>query len=239
MTRGRITAKGRRPLVSRDKRTVYVDDPEYYGYEWDGKGDYVQYDEDDEEKEYPHYWSYGDEFDTEMEFVKEYMGRHDGPFVMYGTIGLWDGAARTGGRIIRNFDEFGDAIRPRYPHELYIYDEDGDLHIIIGHHDGTHHMVMRELSKRGAEYYDRHASYSGYLDSDEFTRIATQKGYTKRMNFADEMYGKIPKRKNTASRNVAAKKRPSKTSGKATNTKKTPTKRETVSKNPYKTRRLN
>lgn len=194
MSLRRTSAKKSGPLASMDKRTVYVDDPEYYGYRYDGSGDYVQYDEDDYERENPHYWSWGDEFDTEMEFVKEYMAKHDGPFVMYGTVGLWDGR-RVGGRIIRDFDDFADAIRPNYMHDLEIYDEDGDLHIVISHHDGRHHMVMRELSRRGRAYYDRHASYSGLLGPDELERVATQKGYTRRMNFADEMYGKIPKSK--------------------------------------------
>ncbi len=216
--------KRRGPLVSRDKRTVYVDDPEYYGYEYDGRGDYVQYDEDDEGREYPRLWSYGDEFDDEMSFVEEYMRKHDGPYIMYGTVGLWDGG-RVGGRIVRDFDDFGDAISPNYAHELEIYDEDGDLHIVISHHDGRHHMVMRELTAKGRAWYDKHATYSGYLDADEISHLATTRGYTKRMNFADEMYGKIPKtKKKAASKNAAKKTSPAK---KKASAKKAPAKRKT------------
>lgn len=179
--------KKKAKLKSKNKVTIFEDDPEAYGYKWDhNEGDCIY--EGDEDR--IGWFSEGRDFEleSELENVREYFKTHKGPFIMFGYNGLWDGR-HYGGDIIEDFDDFyKKAICHDYDHMLTLYDEDGDFIVKVSHHDGTNIFVIREMTKKGREYYRRHEDNYDF-GVNEFSKIAHGKGYTKRMNFAAEMYG--------------------------------------------------
>lgn len=124
-----------------------------------------------------------DEF--EFDWLKYELNRFiqkNGVFLLQGDIGTWRGAMR-GGFIFDTFNELTKAWEDC--RDIEIYDEDGHLHIRCSHHDGTNRYEVKELTKKGIEYIERHL----YDDKETVhTKVFNSNSLSKLPRFADKIF---------------------------------------------------
>jgi len=173
-------------LFSRSKkRFVYSSHPEDYGYVFSSEtGNY--YDpESVGDEDGIRQWDYDfPDNEDDLYNIKEYLDNNRGPWILTGYLGLWDG--RHGGyAIVRSYKELMDAISVSGQSDTEINDEDGDLTIIVHHHDGSNCFTLRELTDKGRQWYENN-EYSG--DMNHLLEVPT---YTRKIRFADKVFGKI------------------------------------------------
>lgn len=197
------------------RRLIYSTFPEDNGYEYDSEyGQYLSRDSSDsdlpdgawcERDDWGYVYcydaqgipicseDYGIEFyDGEWEYdlfcdnFKKTFDSTPTRYVANGTVGRWDGTF-AGGTMIDSFDDLTDMFA-KYD-DITLYDEGGELVLTLFHHDGRDVFTIRELTDKGEAYYDSHPY-------DDVTRhIAETKGYTKKVNLADKVWGKMKSKK--------------------------------------------
>lgn len=110
--------------------------------------------------------------------------RENGPLLVVGSLGLWDGRY-DGGKICRDFRELAGA----WEHCDYIkiYDQNGHMYIECSHHDGTNYWECKLLTEKGENYAEDH-SWDMY-DRDLHKRLWNDSHYTRLPHFAHKVYG--------------------------------------------------
>lgn len=192
-------------MVVEEARLIYSSDPEDNGYEWDSKEQLYVRREDGE----TYFWDGEFEWDTFESNFKRVFDNTDTLYVAYGYLGLWNGR-HGAGKMIEDFDDLQRSIWGRSIEDVEIYDENGDLVVYMRHHDGTNVMRIRELTKKGYQYYLNHPY------EDVTSHIANTAGYTRAPRFADRVYGPVtsknfklfrrPAKKKTAAKDIPVKK---------------------------------
>ena len=114
---------------------------------------------------------------------------NDGNFLAVGTCGRWNGNF-AGGFIFETFQElmnhFSDCDYIKF------WDENGHFYLKGTHHDGTHHVEIKEITKKGKDYYD---NWDFGPITDKRTEMEIHKKmfsdshYTKLINYAHKYYG--------------------------------------------------
>ena len=106
--------------------------------------------------------------------------------IAFGNLGRWDGVY-SGGAVFNNFRNAFYNITEDCPY-IKIYDENGHLFIHCTHHDGSSTFEIKELTKKGEEYYDRwEYSYDSRTKKDCHKQLIER--YTTVPNFAHKTYG--------------------------------------------------
>lgn len=95
-------------------------------------------------------------------------------FVLYGSIGRWNGTV-PGAWIIKEFDDLYDCWQDC--DYIKIYDEDGHLYIECSHHDGNNKYELKELTAAGADF------------EGDFDRLWNDDNYTQPAYFAHKVWG--------------------------------------------------
>lgn len=110
----------------------------------------------------------------------------DNEVIAFGNVGRWDGVY-SGGNV---FSDFKKALYAMIEDCDYvkIYDENGHLFVHCTHHDGSCTFEVKELTKKGEEYYDRwEYSYDNRTKEDCHKQLI--KRYSRVPNFAHKVYG--------------------------------------------------
>ena len=132
------------------------------------------------------------EFDwdnAKMELKKVF---DNGTFLAVGTCGMWYGNF-AGGFLFSSFDELMNKLTDcEY---FKIWDENGHFFIEATHHDGTHSLEIKKVTKRGKEYFDNwEYNWDDKRSEREVHRkMFTDSHYANLINFAHNVYG-CPKR---------------------------------------------
>lgn len=106
--------------------------------------------------------------------------------IAFGSIGRWNGVY-DGGKIFNNFEDAYWEMTKDCDY-VKIYDENGHLFIHCSHHDGSCSFEIKELTKKGEEYFDRwEYSYDNRSERDCHNQII--KRYSTIPNFAHKVYG--------------------------------------------------
>ena len=116
-------------------------------------------------------------FDNGMFLAVGICGRWNGSFAGGFTFDSWDSLAR---QLFKDCDYFK------------FWDENGHFYIQCAHHDGTHSVEIRQLTRKGIEYYDNW-NYGPWSDK-RFERQIHEKlfedsHYSHLIHFAHRMYG--------------------------------------------------
>lgn len=106
--------------------------------------------------------------------------------IAFGSIGRWNGVY-DGSKIFNNFKDAYWAMTEDC-HYIKIYDENGHLFVHCSHHDGSCTFEIKELTKKGEEYYDRW-NYGNDSRTEAETNTQIIKRYSIIPNFAHKVYG--------------------------------------------------
>lgn len=94
--------------------------------------------------------------DCDYEVISDYIKyqfNNKGKLLAVGTVGRWDGTF-AGGRIINTFRELLDLFE--HCDCIKFEDDNGHLYVTGSHHDGSIKIEVKELTKKGEDYADRH-----------------------------------------------------------------------------------
>lgn len=124
---------------------------------------------------------------AEQEFLEKLFDCKEG-FLILGTVHRWYGSTELG-YIVHNVEEMGKAWK--YCSERKLYDIDGHFFIDATCADGINYFEMKQLTQRGAEYAERHAT--DMSPKNLYEKLWEDGNYTKLPNYAHQFYG-CPKR---------------------------------------------
>lgn len=129
-----------------------------------------------------------DEFDweEESERLKDFF-LNGNKWILFGTVGRWDGLYRAG-TIFNTFEDFfykatSDCMYWKF------YDENGHLYLTCSHHDGTCCYEIKEVTDKGIEYFCNWESNWNDKRSEEYVHTQIIKKYSRLPRFAEKMYG--------------------------------------------------
>ena len=127
-----------------------------------------------------------DEDDWGMEKARLKEVFDNGKFLAVGICGRWNGNF-AGGFIFDNLDELLERFRDC---NLTIWDENGHFFIEGSHHDGTHHVEIRQLTPKGEQYYENWEwGDDNRTEQQCHQKLFTDSHYSKLIHFAHKFYG--------------------------------------------------
>lgn len=104
-------------------------------------------------------------------------------YIVLANLGLWYGRA-DGGKIITGL---WNAISKCFEDYNEIYEEGGRLKVTAHHHDGTNYFQIKELTKRGEEYAERHKW--DMSDRELHQKLFNDSHYSRNVRVFKEIYG--------------------------------------------------
>jgi len=108
-------------------------------------------------------------------------------YIIYGNVGRWNGNFKAG-HIFTDFeDAFYKAIKDCDYWEFT--DDNGHLLLKCSHHDGTNYFEIREVTERGAEYFDRWNYNWSDKRTEEYVHNQIINKYSRLPRFAEKVYG--------------------------------------------------
>lgn len=126
-----------------------------------------------------------DDFKWEINnFIKD----KDNFIICEANLGLWDGRQLCY-KIIRS-KELSSFLSSNSDSYIYIYDETGEFIVREIHHDGTNYIKYRFINEdKLPKKYDDISVIKGRNYHEDMQKIFDK--YSKKLNFANEVYGKI------------------------------------------------
>lgn len=122
--------------------------------------------------------------DDEKSNVKFYENIHgQKQYIILADCGLWYGR-RDGGKIITGL---WNAISQCFEDYNEIYEEGGRLKVTAHHHDGTNYFQIKELTKRGEEFAERHKW--DMSDRELHKKLFNDSHYSRNVRAFKEIYG--------------------------------------------------
>jgi hypothetical protein len=125
-------------------------------------------------------------WEEEYERLKEFF-KNGNKWILFGTVGRWNGLYRAG-TIFETFDEFFYKAT-RDCDYIYFYDENGHLYLTCSHHDGTCCYEIKEVTDKGIEYLENWEDNWNDKRSEEYVHTQIVKRYSRLPRFAEKMYG--------------------------------------------------
>ena len=104
-------------------------------------------------------------------------------YIVLADLGLWYGR-RDGGKIITGL---WNAISQCFEDYNEIYEEGGRLKVTAHHHDGTNYFQIKELTKRGEEFAERHEW--NMSDRELHEKLFNDSHYSRNVRAFKEIYG--------------------------------------------------
>lgn len=104
-------------------------------------------------------------------------------YVIIAKLGLWNGTF-AGGKIITGL---WNAISQCFEDYNEIYEERGRLKVIAHHHDGNNYFQIKELTKRGEEFSEKHKW--DMSDRALHEKLFNDSHYSKNVQMFKEIYG--------------------------------------------------
>lgn len=149
-------------------------------------------------EEFPEYEDMSDNYLMNVFWDEEYMDWENemyniehfdnaNKYILYGSIGRWNGTHR-GTKI---FKSIKDAINWAIEDCDYIklYDENGHFCITCSHHDGTCCFEIKEITKEGEDYLERWEDNWNDKRSESYVNNKVVDRYSRHLNFAHKVYG--------------------------------------------------
>lgn len=133
------------------------------------------------------YWLDECDWETESERLKKFFLDNPNKWILFGTIGRWDGLYRAGTIFDRFEDFFYEATEDC--HYWKFYDENGHLYLTCSHHDGTCCYEIKEMTDKGREYLDNWEYNWNDKRSEEYVHTQIIKRYSRLPRFAEKVYG--------------------------------------------------
>lgn len=137
-------------------------------------------------------WQYrSDCLNDEWDMIKYDLERHfeNGYFVIVADLGRWNGTF-PGGKVVNGYEGVAETWRCNdyYGIEIYELLKGGqwEMHVEGHHHDGTDHFVVKRLTDKGVDYYEKHE-----YDIDDrilHKRLFTNSKYSHHINLTKAYY---------------------------------------------------
>lgn len=122
-----------------------------------------------------------DDEKSNVKFYENIHGRKQ--YIVLADCGLWYGR-RDGGKIIIGL---WNAISQCFEDYNEIYEEGGRLKVTAHHHDGTNYFQIKELTKRGEEFAERHKW--DMSDRELHKKLFNDSHYSRNVRAFKEIYG--------------------------------------------------
>lgn len=126
-----------------------------------------------------------DDYSDELDRMKDFFS--DGTYIIFGSIGRWDGD-RTGFDVFCDFDDaYNKAIKDcEY---IKIYDVNGHFYIECSHHDGTNFYEIKKLTDAGVNYYENWEYNWNDKRSNSYIKEKLVNKYSVLPRYAEKVYG--------------------------------------------------
>lgn len=140
----------------------------------------------DEMIEKERYWLDEIDWEIESERLKEFF-LNGNKWILFGTVGRWDGTYDTG----TIFDTFEDFFYKATSdcHYWKLYDENGHLYLTCSHHDGTCHFEIKEVTDNGIQYFENWEDNWDDKRTEEYVHTQIIKKYSRLPRFVEKVYG--------------------------------------------------
>ena len=116
---------------------------------------------------------------TEIKFHNEM-----GSYLIVGTLGLWRGTF-PGGTIVDGY--LHEAIQKCFEDYNRVYMKNRNLCVSAIHHDGTNSFIIKKLTDRGIDYFNKHCW--DMTDEELHQRLFNDSHYTHSVRFFADLYG--------------------------------------------------
>lgn len=186
--KNRFASKSKKPK----ERFIYSQDPEDYGYKFNSDtGEYYDPETVGDEEYGLRTWDYNfPDNEDDLYMIKEYLDKTEGPWILAGSLGLW-GGRHHGSVMIHSYEELMDAISLNGQYDISINDVDGDFEITVRHHDGTNFFTLRELTKKGKQWYENNTYGRDFMGDYDQNHLVEIPSYTRKVRFADKVFGRV------------------------------------------------
>lgn len=108
-------------------------------------------------------------------------------WILFGTVGRWDGLYRAG-TLFDTFDDFFYKATRDCDYWKF-YDENGHLYLTCSHHDGTCCYEIKEVTAKGIDYFDNWEYNWNDKRSEEYIHTQIINRYSRLPRFAEKVYG--------------------------------------------------
>ena len=108
-------------------------------------------------------------------------------WILFGTVGRWNGLYRAG-TLFDTFDDFFYKATRDCDYWKF-YDENGHLYLTCSHHDGTCHYEIKEVTDKGIQYLENWEDNWNDNRTEEYIHTQIIQIYSRLPRFAEKVYG--------------------------------------------------
>lgn len=125
-------------------------------------------------------------WEEEKERLKKFF-LNGNKWILFGTVGRWDGLYRAG----TLFDTFDDFFYKATSDCNYwkFYDENGHLYLTCSHHDGTCCYEIKEVTDKGVQYFDNWEYNWDDKRSEEYVHTQIINKYSRLPRYMEKVFG--------------------------------------------------
>lgn len=95
------------------------------------------------------------DWDSVRAELDKFFDESENGFIVFGTVERWNGTF-AGGEVFKDSSDFWNKNLLKDCDYVKISEQNGHLYITASHHDGTNHYEIKELTRRGAEIFDKY-----------------------------------------------------------------------------------
>lgn len=124
-------------------------------------------------------------WENEFEQLKDFFD--NGTYIIFGSVGRWNGVY-SGGEIFTDFEKaFYDAVKDC--NYIKLYDENGHFYIHCSHHDGSCSYEIKKLTDKGIEYYNNWEYDWDDKRTEEYIHNKLIERYSTLPRYAEKVFG--------------------------------------------------
>ena len=127
------------------------------------------------------------DWEDEKERLENFFLNNGNKWMLFGSVGRWNGVFRAG-TLFDTFDDFFYKATKDCDY-IHFYDENGHLYLTCSHHDGTCHYEIKEVTDEGIDYLERWEEDWNDKRTEEYVHTQIFNRYSRLPRFAEKVYG--------------------------------------------------
>ena len=127
------------------------------------------------------------DWEDEKERLENFFLNNGNKWMLFGSVGRWDGIYKAG-TLFDTFDDFFYKATKDCDY-IHFYDENGHLYLTCSHHDGSCHYEIKEVTDEGIDYLERWEEDWDDKRTEEYVHTQIFNRYSRLPRFAEKVYG--------------------------------------------------
>lgn len=124
---------------------------------------------------------------TVKDELKEFFLLNGNKWILFGSIGRWNGVFRCG-TVFETFDDFFYKATKDCDY-IHFYDENGHLYLTCSHHDGTCCYEIKEITDKGIQYLENWEDNWNDKRTEAYVHTQIFNKYSRLPRFVEKVYG--------------------------------------------------